>query len=303
MQLRLRTILLLTALLFLACGQLFVIPESQQFKLFLFTLVLLGVPHGALDLYIEQKSLQQDAPDLKNILLRYLLNIGLYAALWYFAPIIALAVFILIAAYHFGEIDWLGKSDQWLQRLLYFLTGLCWLTHFLATNINSAIKIFLYLGNAQISATQWQDWASTLAPISLGVLVLLYGISFLFRRYFFYQSAHCYFALLQFFVLLVFCHYSSLWIGFGFYFGLWHSLLSFDKIRMNFSMADNLESWLFLLKKALPFSVMAWMGMLFVMFAFYQSTQTTSLITLVFITLSVLTLPHLQVFTKLRNQG
>jgi hypothetical protein len=68
-------------------------------------------------------------------------------------------------------------------------------------------------------------------------------------------------------------------------------------------MADNLESWIFLLKKALPFSIMAWMGMLFVMFAFYSSTQTTSLITLVFITLSVLTLPHLQVFTKLRNQA
>jgi Brp/Blh family beta-carotene 15,15'-monooxygenase len=303
MQVRLRIILLFTALLLLALGQLVVIPEAQQFKLFLFTLVILGVPHGALDLYIEQQNLQQDGPDLRKILLRYLLNIGLYATLWYFAPLIALVVFILISAYHFGEIDWLGKSDRWLQRLFYFSIGLCWLTHFLATNINSAIQIFLYLGNAEITTAQWQQWANTLAPLSLGALVLLYLISFFFRKYFFYQSSHCYFALLQFFVLLAFCHYSSLWIGFGFYFGLWHSLLSLDKIRMNFSMADNLESWLFLLKKALPFSIMAWMGMLFVMFAFYSSTQTTSLITLVFITLSVLTLPHLQVFTKLRNQG
>jgi hypothetical protein len=40
--------------------------------------------------------------------------------------------------------------------------------------------------------------------------------------------------------------------------------------------------------------------MLFIMFMFYSSKNATSLITLLFITLSVLTLPHLQVFTKLK---
>lgn len=300
MQLRLRIVLLLIGLLLTILSNWLVVSDANQFKLLLFSMVLLGVPHGALDLYIEGKDINSKYQKNKQFLWKYLLNIFLYASLWYVSPIIALIVFIFITAYHFGEIDWMGKSDSWSQKFIYSLLGMCWILYFLSVNISSALKIFLYVGQSNVTEPQWLHIASLVSPIALIFILATYIVLFVKRKYFYYQSSHFYFSLIQLIILLVICHFSTLWVGFGFYFGLWHSILSFDKIRSSFSMPDTLKSWTHLLKQAMPFSIMAWIGMLFIMFTFYSSKNSTSLVTLLFITLSVLTLPHLQVFTKLK---
>jgi Brp/Blh family beta-carotene 15,15'-monooxygenase len=277
-----------------------VVSEPYQFKLLLFSMILFGVPHGALDLYIEGKTMQSG--DIKGniVFLKYLLNILAYALLWYFFPLISLILFIIITAYHFGEIDWIGKSDHLIHKVFYFFLGMCWILYFLSVNVQSALKIFLYVGESSVSQEQWVAVAKFLSPITLGIIILFYLTLFIYRKYFYFRSSHYYYSVLQLVVLLLICHYSTLWIGFGFYFGLWHSILSFDKIRLNFNMPNSSVSWMKLLKQAMPFSIMAWIGMLFIMFMFYSSKNATSLVTLLFITLSVLTLPHLQVFTKLK---
>ena len=300
MQLRLRIVLLLIGLLLTILSNWLVVSDANQFKLLLFSMVLLGVPHGALDLYIEGKDINSKYQKNKQFLWKYLLNIFLYASLWYVSPIIALIVFIFITAYHFGEIDWMGKSDSWSQKFIYSLLGMCWILYFLSVNISSALKIFLYVGQSNVTERQWLHIASLVSPIALIFILATYIVLFVKRKYFYYQSSHFYFSLIQLIILLIICHFSTLWVGFGFYFGLWHSILSFDKIRSSFSMPDTLKSWTHLLNQAMPFSIMAWIGMLFIMFTFYSSKNSTSLVTLLFITLSVLTLPHLQVFTKLK---
>jgi beta-carotene 15,15'-dioxygenase len=300
MQLKLRIVLLLIGGVLTLMSNWIVLSDANQFKLLLSSMILLGVPHGALDLYIDGKNIHSNGPNENKFLWRYLINILAYSLLWYFSPLAALIIFILITAFHFGEIDWMGKSDQMHQKLFYFLLGMCWILYFLSVNVHSALKIFLYLGNTSISLEQWIHVASVISTIAPFVIAVLYIILYIRREYFFYRSSHFYFSLLQLLVLLLICHFSSLWIGFGFYFGLWHSILSFDKIRQNFNMPDTLQSWFQLIRKALPFSIMAWIGMLFIMFMFYNSNNSTSLVTLLFITLSVLTLPHLQVFTKLK---
>jgi hypothetical protein len=91
-----------------------------------------------------------------------------------------------------------------------------------------------------------------------------------------------------------------LWISFTFYFGFWHSLLSFDKIRISFAIPNNFTGWKGLLLKAAPFSIMAWFGFAYITFLTLNSKDASGIFTLLFITLSVLALPHLQVFTKLK---
>ena len=300
MQLKLRIWLLIIGAALAIISNWIVVSDTNQFKLLLFSMILLGVPHGALDLYIEGKSIESSDIKGNRVLWRYLLNILAYALLWYLSPLISLIVFILITAYHFGEIDWMGKSVDAVQKLFYFFLGMCWVLYFLSVNVQSALKIFLYVGNSSVSEEQWIYIASILSPLALITISSLYVVLFFKRTYFYFKNSHYYFSVLQFLVLLIICHYSTLWIGFGFYFGLWHSILSFDKIRQHFNMQNTFESWIRLLKQALPFSIMAWIGMLFIMFMFYSSKNATSLITLLFITLSVLTLPHLQVFTKLK---
>jgi beta-carotene 15,15'-dioxygenase len=300
MQLKLRTWLLLMGALLALLSNWIVVSEPYQFKLLLFSMILFGVPHGALDLYIEGKTMQSGDIKGNTALLKYLLNILAYALLWYFFPLISLILFIIITAYHFGEIDWIGKSDHLIHKVFYFFLGMCWILYFLSVNVQSALKIFLYVGESSVSQEQWVAVAKFLSPITLGIIIVFYLTLFIYRKYFYFRSSHYYYSVLQLVVLLLICHYSTLWIGFGFYFGLWHSILSFDKIRLNFNMPNSSVSWMKLLKQAMPFSIMAWIGMLFIMFMFYSSKNATSLVTLLFITLSVLTLPHLQVFTKLK---
>lgn len=300
MQWKLRIWLLISGIVLTGLSNWIVVSESNQFKLLLFSMVLFGVPHGALDLYIEGKNIASNDVKGNSVLWKYLMNILAYSLLWYFFPLLSLIVFIIITAYHFGEIDWMGKSDHFIQKLLYFFLGMAWILYFLSVNVKSALKIFLYVGNASVSEAAWVKLASFVSPIALISILLMYLILFLKRNYFYYKSTHYYFSLIQLSILLFICNYSSLWIGFGFYFGLWHSILSFDKIRLNFNLSNSMQSWGLLIKQAMPFSIMAWMGMLFIMFMFYSSKNTTSLVTLLFITLSVLTLPHLQVFTKLK---
>jgi hypothetical protein len=45
---------------------------------------------------------------------------------------------------------------------------------------------------------------------------------------------------------------------------------------------------------------MAWIGILYIIFAAYNSKDTSGIFTLLFISLAVLALPHLQVFTRLK---
>lgn len=235
-----------------------------------------------------------------SVLLKYILNIVAYAALWYLAPLIALTIFILITAYHFGEIDWLGYRTKMMHRGIYFMIGLCWILYFLSININTALKIFSYVGGSTISSEIWLKMASYTANSTFILLLLIHGLLFIFKKRFYFTPTDYYFSLLQLGVLMCICHFSPLWIGFGFYFGVWHSILSFDRIRSHLGWKNDFNHWMKLLKLSIPFSVMAWIGMLFVMFMFFNSKNHTSLISLLFMTLSVLTLPHLQVFTKLK---
>ena len=103
-------------------------------------------------------------------------------------------------------------------------------------------------------------------------------------------------------ILLALAMTTPLWIFFGFYFGIWHSLLSLDKIRTCFGLKFTLSDWLQLLKKALPFSVMTWIGILYFIFLTQKSSDANGILSLVFIGLAVLTGPHLLVFTKMSKK-
>ena len=109
MQLKLRIWLLLIGALLALLSNWIVVSDANQFKLLIFSMILFGVPHGALDLYIEGKTMQSG--DIKGniVLLKYILNVLGYALLWYFFPLISLIVFIIITAYHFGEIE-IGRA-------------------------------------------------------------------------------------------------------------------------------------------------------------------------------------------------
>jgi Brp/Blh family beta-carotene 15,15'-monooxygenase len=116
MQIKLRLYLILFAFFLFLINTVFVLSNSTQISFLIAVLILFGVPHGALDLYIDQH-LHKAASNQKIFLLKYIANIIAYAVVWYFFPVAALIIFILITAYHFGEIDWIGKTENIIHKI------------------------------------------------------------------------------------------------------------------------------------------------------------------------------------------
>ena len=83
--------------------------------------VLLGLPHGALDPLVARKAFaaykRYSHPVFYMV---YLSAVCLYALLWMRLPTLGLAGFLMISAYHFGR-DWYPRGNA-LTRLGYGLT-------------------------------------------------------------------------------------------------------------------------------------------------------------------------------------
>jgi Brp/Blh family beta-carotene 15,15'-monooxygenase len=299
MQIKLRLYLILFAFLLFLIDTVFTLNNSTQISFLIAVLILFGVPHGALDLYIDQH-LHKSESNQKIFLLKYIANIIAYAMVWYFFPVAALVIFILITAYHFGEIDWLGKTDNIIQKMAYSVIGLLWILLLLSKNINFALQIFIRMERSAFNESQWTALAGKIYPITLIGLALIYIILFFFKAHFFSKNKYYYYLIAQQAILISFALFMPLWLCFAFYFGFWHSLLSFDKIRITFDMSNNFNGWKNLLVKAAPFSIMAWFGFLFITFLTLNSKDASGIFTLLFISLSVLALPHLQIFTKIK---
>jgi Brp/Blh family beta-carotene 15,15'-monooxygenase len=299
MQIKLRLYLILFAFFLFLIDSIFVLTNSTQISFLILVLILFGVPHGALDLYIDQHLHKSDS-NQKIFLLKYIGNIVAYALVWYFFPIAALVIFILITAYHFGEIDWLGKTDNIIHKTAYSVIGLLWILLLLSKNVNFALEVFIRMERSAFNEKQWIHLANKIYPITLFGLFAVYAVLFFFKGLFFSNNKYYYYSLIQQLTLIIFAFFMPLWLCFAFYFGFWHSLLSFDKIRITFSMPNNFTGWKNLLIKAAPFSIMAWFGFSYITLSTLNSKDASGIFTLLFISLSVLALPHLQIFTKIK---
>jgi Brp/Blh family beta-carotene 15,15'-monooxygenase len=279
----------------------FPISTNQQLVVLFVTLFTLGIPHGALDFYIDQKLNAGAGKNHKYVfLLKYLLNMLAYGLVWYFLPTIAILIFIGLTAFHFGEIDWLGKSYTGIHKLVYSILGLSWILFLLSKNIHTAIDVFVLLGQSKLQAEEYIHFAKIILPISQAALVGIHIILFFSSKYFFSDNKQFFFAVMQIGCLTILNMLLPLWLCFSFYFGLWHSILSFDKIRQEFEMQNSLIGWKKLLAKAIPYAVVAWTGILVFIYFSLGAWTIKEVLPLLFIGIAVLALPHLQVFTKIK---
>lgn len=301
MQLRLRILLLLIGGLLIVINHVYPINFNNQVNLLLIVLFVLGIPHGALDFFIDKKI--QNHQGYKHTIVffgKYFSNMAIYALIWYYLPTLAILIFIALTAYHFGEIDWIGRAENKIHQLMYFLLGLSWILFLLSKNIHSAIEIFMLLGQSKIEAEKFYAIAKTIFPITQASLIIIHIILFFSWKFFFTKPINFFYAVIQIGCLNIINLALPLWLCFAFYFGIWHSILSFDKIRQEFDIQNTIKGWLSLLYMALPYSLLAWIGIgLFIKYAL-QTLDMAHFLPLLFIGIAVLALPHLQVFTKVK---
>ena len=95
------------ALLAALCAVGLRIPEPLQYIPFALSLIVLGLPHGALD-HVVLSRLARRAPDARAIAfvsLLYLVVGAVVVLLWFAAPAIAFVLFILMTWFHWGQGD------------------------------------------------------------------------------------------------------------------------------------------------------------------------------------------------------
>ena len=236
-----------------------------------FGLLLVGIPHGALDHLTEGLS------SVKKVTLKFiLLYLGLMAPIfliWHFAPILGLVFFLVYSAWHFGQTDmenW-GISNpaiafSWGASLLCFLFG----THFKEFNY---ILELIHVGSMpNLTNPEYWSYAFLIWPL----------IFALYKQKWYWLGLIVYLFLAQNLGLL---------LSFGLYFIIHHSFTGWLnlKSKLKFSHAK-------MYLHALPFNL----GAIFLYWLLFvkmgQDIQTNAAMFLVF--LSCVSFPHVICMSK-----
>ncbi len=221
-------------------------------------LLIVGIPHGAVDHLLNSEN--KSANITPSFITNYLLKMGFMGVIWWINPNIAIGVFLLYSAWHFGETEFNHFS------FVSFFWGLSVLGFFLFSHPEELNKIL-----QQMSVKTIDFNFQGAFYVSAGVLIfcqLHRGIDRLWEIIWMFLALKL-----------------SLLEGFGLYFVFSHSIKSALDILREYksSVAE-------LYKLALPFSMGAYMMLGgFYYFNFWHSPGMTGLF---FIFLSCISFPH-----------
>ncbi len=271
--------------------------EQAQYFFLVILVVLIGLPHGATD-YLLFRRLHGPKLTRKQILrffLFYLSAVLFYLLAWIWLPVPALFLFLIISAYHFGQSNW---EYLRLPRGLEISLNLSWGTFALGGALfwhweESSRVITQLVGtlpdwsNAALNNVQW-------VLLALNVL-LIAGLRFssyinnrqLFREYISLGA-----------LSFMFLHTPML-VGFAIYFTLWHSLSALLTQVAFFQKKWPAFTLLHYYQQAAPFTLLALVGLLVLVFGQALFFANISLVSLFFILIACITLPHILLVEEL----
>jgi Brp/Blh family beta-carotene 15,15'-monooxygenase len=249
-----------------------------QWISFSIILISIGIPHGAID-----HLLQNPVVSPKNLLrfvLKYLSIIAVYLAIWLLFPILALAAFLMMSAFHFGQSHFLKNPLNRLSGLTYLALGTFFLSTILWGDFNFTQSILANIIDAGI----FQDFGTFIIAFSWGLSATLIGINL---------GKKGLILILEISFLGLFLYQLPLLLGFIIYFGFWHSLPSmteeFEALKDYFE-TQKIKNFI---KKLLPFTLMSLIGISIILLFFHQMMEADQLTLLFFILVSLISAPHI----------
>lgn len=282
------------------------IPDSLQMGYFLLLIGATGIPHGALDHIIAKNNVGEKTTfNIPQFLGRYVFAIIAYSVCWIFFPSVSLSIFLLISAWHFGETD---LSDIQLPKFIGNSARLVWgifiLLLILLTHEQETFSVIERITRMQATALWvWQFFVSY-----KWILLIITGVSsgsFIIADLFKQKNRNSIFISLNLSLILVISSQLPLLPSFALYFGGWHAIRSFE-ITFKFlhqekeeTASDPITLW----KNALPMTFLAAFGFVFMAYIWTGLGIKTDPIPALFIFLSIITLPHLDVMDKLIRKG
>ena len=238
-------------------------------------IIMLGLPHGALDVYIARHiGLWQNWKELVLFSVLYLLIAAGVILLWLLQPMVSLISFLLISAWHFG-ID--GDTRSSIERSMFGITLLCAPSFFHPEAVNYIFKML----TAQNSSILIWIQAKLASLAFLGYLTLIW----INRE----QEPKLSQGVLII-SIIIFAAFLPPLVFFGLYFCMLHSPPHLLKIMSVLNPAEK-SSALWLSAIFTGFTVLI-AGMLY-MVALQQTSFEVAGLKLIFIGLAALTVPHM----------
>ena len=99
------------------------LPESFELILGFILIFTFGMIHGSNDLMIVNRLSNSNNSNFFSILLTYMFVVSSAIVIFYLVPVLALSLFVLFSAYHFGEQHWeetLNEFNSFLKRIFFF---------------------------------------------------------------------------------------------------------------------------------------------------------------------------------------
>jgi Brp/Blh family beta-carotene 15,15'-monooxygenase len=291
-------LLLLGFLLLWAVENFDFISANTQFAVFILSIVVLGIPHGAADLLVATKNaVETNQPFSKNkFLFVYVGRLLLFGTILILAPVAGSVLFIMFSAYHFGETDLHEfKTNTLLGKIFVISYGLLILSIILLPHFEEVLPII-----ELFSATK--NYKEIILWVSINRFLILSVITFIF-----FLSTFVYFLknnhqekkdagefLVRFAGLAFILFNLPLLLGFTFYFVCWHSFLSLSNI-VKYLRVDKSVSYVSIAKQILMYSSIAILGVVLSGLAGFMFLNYNSIAGYTFVGLAVLTAPHLEI--------
>lgn len=262
-------------------------------------MLLLGLPHGATDhgLFL---ALRKGRPGGKksNFYLAYLGIIAAYGLIWFFLPLLAFAIFMLLSVYHFGQSNWVDVKHRngLLARSHYLLWGVGILLTPILLHSEEAIAIVATMTDTVISTP-----ARSSVLLFIGVMAGINAVATMTARVTgVISTRRMVTEFVAYAVLLGMFFTNSLLLGFTVYFVFWHSLTSVrDQLRFfERRLSPVLRRQLYgeiamTVVGALAFCLIVWFG------PGPEAALRPSIIGGVFVAISLLTMPHMLLVEQL----
>lgn len=252
-----------------------------------------GIVHGSNDLILLRKS-QQHKRSFQNLLLRYLLLIAICIGGFFIHAFLAILLFIIISAYHFGEqhLEKYSFPKSILEEMYYLIYGLL---------------IFLFLFSQNL--TEVNAIVYDLSSRTFSFHIVLYGLLFaiglqLFLFLYLYanrslSSSNILKEIVYLLIIFFLFRTTSLLLGFAVYFIFWHSIPSIlDQIKF-LKGAFSKRTAKHYFKDAIPI----WCLSLCALIITYIFVKPNFFSSVLFLILFAVTAPHVWVMFLIRKDS
>jgi Brp/Blh family beta-carotene 15,15'-monooxygenase len=260
--------------------------------------LLLGIPHGAVDHLVAKDlyALQPHWLDQTKFYAGYLLAMGVYGGLWYLFPAPALLLFLGFAVYHFGQSDleYLGLQGE-RQTVLDVSRGLLLIGLPLVAHLEVVAPIFERI--AGLNPLAWPiladyAWLWTTILIAQHV-VLFFALAAPRVLWADLLREGVTIAVLSVLFVLV-----NPLVAFAVYFGFWHSLGHILELLRYFNRRGRQMTLVGFYRHAALFTVISILGLAGLYLTAGAFGLREHMISLLFILISLLTLPHMVIVEK-----